>query len=136
MHVVLALRDRTVSLIIDGALEAQYTVEGAAPTTPEELHEAVLFGSGDDFNGMSAIIDGLSFFRTNGLRPAEANLVKSLYVPLHMPAALSVPLADEGPDTIFDKGLTIRVAQLVMPEVRSAACAGLCARALRVQPRA
>ena len=54
--------DRTVKLIVDGKVETEYTVQGAveAPTEhADAVHESVLFGSGDDFNGASALVDGV-----------------------------------------------------------------------------
>ena len=44
---------------------------GTNDRPPAYAYKAVLFGSGDDFNGMSAIIDGVSFYRTRALSGVE-----------------------------------------------------------------
>ena len=111
----MAVDDRTVTLLINGIEEARYTVAGNTPKIKTPLHEAVLFGSGDDFNGMSAIIDGVAFHRTQTLGTSEAHAAAVLYTPLEIPPILARPLLEDGPDTIFDQGLNLRVGQLVLP---------------------
>lgn len=115
-HVCLALNDRTVQLLVDGRAEASYTVQGDITPPVDVLHEAVLFGSGDDFNGASAIVDGVSIYSKITLSANDAKTDKSFYTPLLMPSSLKRPLVDTGPDLIFDQGISIRLKQLVLPE--------------------
>jgi TPR repeat protein len=113
LHIGLTLKESTVSLWVDGVHEASYTVQGTRPGAPPSLSEAVLFGSGDDFNGMSAIIDGVSFYRTRALSGVELVNDQRLHAPLALPPALARPLVDTGPDLIFDEAVSMRVRQLV-----------------------
>jgi TPR repeat protein len=116
-HVCLALNDRTVQLLVDGKNEASYTVQGdVAKMPPEALHEAVLFGSGDDFNGASALIDGVVMYSGITLSPNDAKKEKTFHTPLLMPPTLKRPLVDTGADLIFDQAITVRLEQLVLPE--------------------
>ena len=65
------------------------------------MHEAVLFGSGEDFNGMSALLDGLYSYPTRGLRQEDLAIDASLCAERappspHCPAALSLALRGRG----------------------------------------
>ena len=116
-HICLTLNDRTVQLLVDGRAEASYTVQGDAPATPAGvLHEAVLFGSGDDFNGASAIVDGVVTYNGITLSANDAKMEKTFHTPLLMPPSLKRPLVNTGADLIFDQGISIRLEQLVLPE--------------------
>ena len=90
-------RAEVVSLHVDGLLEASYTVadDGSPPATPQAggaLHEAVLFGSGDDFNGMSALLGAIYFYKHRALLPRDLAVDASLHTPLPVPPSLARPL--------------------------------------------
>eukprot|EP01045_Picozoa_sp_COSAG04_P017978 COSAG04_NODE_1630_length_6113_cov_2.069338_2_plen_898_part_00 len=116
VHVCLVLDDMTVQLFVDAQLEASYTVQGSAGSSAAALHEAVLFGSGDDFNGMSALVDGVVVYRTLALSEEDCRQEQRMHTTLRLPSALQRPLVDTGPDLIFDDGISIRLQQLALPE--------------------
>ena len=116
VHIGLTLDHSKVTLFVDGQQEASYTVQALQQkpvTDSPENRSPVLFGSGDDFNGMSAIIDGVTFYKDRSLSSVELLMDKKLTNLLAMPATLRRPLSDTGPDLIFDTAIALRGEQLV-----------------------